>query len=175
MEDNPWKTLSRSVAFEDGWISVEDRHVQNAAGQQQPYSVVRFKKIGVRILPIDQAGCTYLVGQHRYAADYFSWELPAGGAEPGEDLTKAAMRELQEEVGLSATQWEPLLDLVPSGSTTSERQVCFLAWGFEHVPRDPDPQEVLRVRRLPMAEAYSSVCDGSIRDGARLQHYLLCS
>jgi 8-oxo-dGTP pyrophosphatase MutT (NUDIX family) len=48
--------------------------------------MTRFKHVGVRVLPLDREGFTYLVGQHRYAADYFSWELPAGGAEPGVDL-----------------------------------------------------------------------------------------
>ena len=126
--------------------------------------MVRFKKVGLRILPIDNAGCTYLVGQYRYGADTYSWELPAGGAEPGEDFGAAAHRELAEEAGLAAEHWLKLLDLVPSGSVTDERQIAFVAWSFEHVLRDPDPQEVLRVRRMPFAEALAGALSGSLRD-----------
>ena len=161
---NPWTTLTSRRVYDGAWLALEDRTVRDAAGREVPYAVVRFKKVGLRILPIDNAGCTYLIGQHRYGADFYSWELPAGGGEPKEDLAHAARRELSEEAGLAADHWLELLDLVPSGSVTDERQVGFVAWGFERVGRDPDPQEVLRVRRMPFAEAVALALDGSIRD-----------
>ena len=74
------------MAFESDWPVVEDRTVRDAPGPGRLYGVVRFKHVGVRVLALDREGFTYLVGQHRSAADCFSWELPAGGAEPGVDL-----------------------------------------------------------------------------------------
>jgi 8-oxo-dGTP pyrophosphatase MutT (NUDIX family) len=166
--DNPWTTLSSRRLYDGGWIALDDNRVRDAAGQESPYAVVRFKKVGLRILPIDNAGCTYLVGQHRYGANTYSWELPAGGGEAGEDFVEAARRELAEEAGLAAAHWLKLLDMVPSGSITDERQIGFVAWGFEHVPREPDPQEVLRVKRLPFAEALACVLDGSVMDAGTI-------
>jgi len=163
-DDNPWTTLASKRAYDGPWIALDDNRVRDAAGQESPYAVVRFKKVGLRILPVDNGGFTYLVGQHRYGAGAYTWELPAGGAEPGEDFVEAARRELAEEAGLAAEHWLGLLDLIPSGSVTDERQIGFVAWGFEHVPREPDPQEVLRVKRLPFAEALAGVLDGSLRD-----------
>ena len=165
---NPWTTLSTRTAYESGWLAVEDRRVRDAAGRERPYGIVRFKHVGIRMLPIDNAGYTYLVGQHRYAADYYSWELPAGGAEAGEDLTESARRELSEEVGLRAEHWLKVLDLVPSGSLTDERQIGFVAWGFEQTERDPDPQEVLAVRRLPFESALDLALRGEIRDAGTI-------
>ena len=163
-DGNPWTTVASRRVYDGSWISVEDRRVRDAAGRDQPYGVVVFNKVGVRILLFDIAGCTYLVGQHLYGSGRYSWQLPAGSGEHNEALLDAAQRELREEAGLAAQNWLPLLDLVPSGSVTDERQAVFVAWGFEFVPRDPDPQEVLRLRRVTVAEALSLVLDGTIRD-----------
>ena len=166
--ENPWTTLETKRAYESAWLALEHRTVRDAAGRERPYGVVRFKQVGVRILPIDNAGFTYLVGQRRYAADYYSWELPAGGAEAGTDLAEGGKRELREEGGLVAEHWLELLDIAPSGSLTDERQVAFVAWGFEHSARDPDPQEVLQVRRVQFADALEMVLNAEIRDAGTI-------
>jgi 8-oxo-dGTP pyrophosphatase MutT (NUDIX family) len=166
--DNPWTTLSSRRLYDGRFIALDDNRVRDAVGEESPYAVVRFKKVGLRILPIDNGGFTYLIGQHRYGADAYSWELPAGGAEPGEDFIEAARRELAEEAGLAAEHWLKLVDMVPSGSITDERQIGFVAWGFEHTSRDPDRQEVLRLKRVPFAEALAGVLDGSLRDAGTI-------
>jgi 8-oxo-dGTP pyrophosphatase MutT (NUDIX family) len=121
-------------------------------------------RVHPRTLPIDREGFTYLVGQYRFGAHYYSWELPAGGADPDEDLRAAAKRELREETGLLAESWLPLLEIIPSGSITDEKETCFVAWGFDKVERDLDPQEVIRLRRVPFDEALRMAITGEIRD-----------
>jgi 8-oxo-dGTP pyrophosphatase MutT (NUDIX family) len=150
--------------YEDGWLSVIEHRVRDAADQESAYGVVHFRKVGLRILPIDREGYTYLVGQYRFGAGYYSWELPAGGGEKGEVPVKGAARELREEIGMDASQWLELPHLIPSGSVTDERQLLFLAWGLTGAPRNPDPQEALRVRRIPLAEALSMALSGEIAD-----------
>lgn len=43
-----------------------------------------------------------------------------------------------------------------------------MALGFELTSRDPDPQEVLRLKRVPFAEALARVLDGSVRDAGTI-------
>ena len=159
---NPWTTLRSSQVYENGWIAVDDREVRDASGAVRPYGVVRFKVQGRCILPIDDEGFTYLVGQYRYAADRYSWELPAGGSDPDETPLQSAVRELKEETGLEARHWLELLDLSVSGSITDERAACFLAWGIGQSDRDLDDQEVVRVRRVPFADALDMALRGGI-------------
>jgi 8-oxo-dGTP pyrophosphatase MutT (NUDIX family) len=115
-ERNPWKTLGTERRFEDEFIALDEDRVINPAGREASYGVVKFKGRGLRILPIDHEGHTFLVGQWRYGSEYFSWELPAGNQEPGEDVRQGAARELREETGYSAERWEDLFEIVNSGS-----------------------------------------------------------
>ncbi len=161
-EKNPWTTLRSSRRYENKWIAVDEHEVRDAAGNTSPYGVVRFKRRGHGILPIDSEGCTYLVGQYRYAAGRYSWELPAGGGRLEEDPLEAAQRELREETGITAEHWLELLHLTISGAITDERAVCYVAWGLDRQKRELDEQEVVKVRRVRFAEVMSMVLKGEI-------------
>ena len=161
---NPWTTLSTRRCYENDWIAVYEHQVRNAAGRTSPYGTVHFKHRGVGILPIDRDGHVHLVGQHRYAAGHYSWEIPAGGGNPDEEPIEAAHRELREEMGLAAESWLELLRVTVSGAITDQRAVCFVAWGLGRRERDPDEQEVLRRRRVSFAEAVRMALGGEITD-----------
>lgn len=167
-EANPWTTLGSTSRFEDDFFAVDDHEVVNPAGRRTRYGVVRFKNVGLRILPIDSDGSTLLVGQWRYAAGYFSWELPAGNQEADEDSAACARRELREEVGRNAASWLPLMEIVPSGSLTTQRERSFLAWDLEETKRDLDEQEVIRVKRVAFAEAVRMALAGEIKDAGSI-------
>ena len=160
--NNPWTTLSVVERFDDPWIRVEEHAVVNAAGERSSYGVVRFKKRGVGVVPVDENGRTLLVGQWRYPLGRYLWEIPAGGHTPDEDPLDAARRELREEVALAAESWCEVLRLDMSTAITDERVTCFLAWNLRIDEPEPDPQEVLAVRRLPFAEALDLVWRGEI-------------
>ena len=172
-EDNPWTTLSTEQRFEDEFFRVDDHRVINPAGREAHYGVVHFKNVGLRILPVDAEGHTFLVGQYRYGADYFSWELPAGNQDPDEDSRDGAKRELREEVGQIATEWLDLAEIVPSGSITDQRERSYVAWGLRKAEQDLDEQEAIRVKRLPFAEAVRMALSGEIRDAGSIVALLL--
>lgn len=163
-ETDPWTTMDVRVAFETPWIRVEDHRVLNPVGRSCSYGVVRFKNVAVGVLPIDGEGCTYLVGQWRYPLGRYSWEIPEGGCPLGEDPQAAARRELREETGLEASRWETLFEVDMSNSVTDERAVVFLARELQLGKSEPEETEVLKVRRVPLREAFAMVHRGEIRD-----------
>ena len=63
---------------------------------------------GVGILALDENGCVPMVTQYRYAFSRTLLEIPAGKREPGEEPFTTARRELKEEVGATAADWQPL-------------------------------------------------------------------
>jgi 8-oxo-dGTP pyrophosphatase MutT (NUDIX family) len=161
---NPWTTLSLDVVYDNPWIRVTHRDVKNPAGGDGIYGVVHFKNIAIGIVPLDAEGYTWLVGQYRYTLNRYSWEIPEGGCPMGTNPLDSAKRELQEETGLSAKEWIPLLEMHTSNSVTDEYGVAFIARQLTQGAAAPEETEDLQVRRLPFQEAYQMVLDGVITD-----------
>src|ERR1051325_382654 len=104
---NPWRTLSSEEVYENPWIKVREDAVVHPDGEQGIYGVVHFKNVAIGVLPVED-DYIYLVGQYRYPLEKYSWEIPEGGCPEGEDFLQAAQRELAEETGLRADNWQEL-------------------------------------------------------------------
>jgi 8-oxo-dGTP pyrophosphatase MutT (NUDIX family) len=161
---NPWKTKSVSVPYENPWIRIEHHEVINPSGQDGIYGLVKFKNQAIGIVPIDEEGYTYLVGQWRYALNSYEWEIPEGGCPVGTDALTTAQRELKEETGFSADSWEQIMEFHLSNSVTDEYGVAFLARGLRAGEAELEPTEDITVRRLPLEEAIAMSLDGRITD-----------
>lgn len=165
-QSNPWITLGRETRHEDSYIRLDIDRVRHCSGKEHPYTAIRFKIFGLTILPIDNAGNTYVVGQYRYLLDRYTWELPRGGGRTNLPPLEAAKRELAEETGHGAAGWFEMPRLTASPGITSEWAPCFVAWGLSPVVASADQQESLSTRRIPFAEAVDNVLNGSIVDAA---------
>lgn len=161
---DPWTVLSQDVVYENAWVRVEHREVINPAGKPGVYGIVRFLKVAVGVLPIDAAGNVHLVGQWRPPLDAYSWEIPEGGAEPGEAPATCARRELREETGLTCEALVPILEMDLSNSSTDERSTVFLATGLAPGPAAPDETERLAHKTMPFRTALDMALTGRIRD-----------
>ena len=72
------------AVYENPWIAVREDQVLRPDGQPGIYGVVHFKNRAVGVLPVDDDGRVWLVGQHRYPLDAYSWEIPEGGGPEAE-------------------------------------------------------------------------------------------
>jgi len=133
----PWQTHSIETVYDNNWITVSHRDVTAPTGKPAIYGLVHFKSLAVGIIPIDAEGYTWLVGQHRYTLDRYSWEIPEGGGARDEDPVIAAQRELREETGISANNWTKILELYTSNSVTDEFAVSYIAQDRAHSNKAP--------------------------------------
>ncbi|HEX5419560.1 MAG TPA: NUDIX hydrolase, partial [Gammaproteobacteria bacterium] len=165
---NPWTTLTTRVVYDNAWIRVEEHEVINPSGGRNRYGKVCFKNLAVGIIALDAHDHIYLVGQHRYTLDEYSWELPMGGAPRGEAPRDAAERELREETGLTARRWRELMKVHTSNSVTDEVGVVYVAEDLSEGEQELEETEDLAVKRLPFAEAYRWAVEGRITDAISL-------
>jgi len=162
----PWKAGDERLVFESGWLRVTDQIATAPTGKPARYGLVRFKNVAVAVLPIHEDGTVTLVGQHRFPAGDYSWELPEGGAPLDENPLEGAKRELAEETGLTASEWREVMQAQLSNSVTDERMVGFLALGLSPTKEayEADETEAIAMVRVPFREALEAATAGYLLD-----------
>lgn len=161
---SPWKTVSVIPRYTNPWIQVDHHEVITPKGSPGVYGVVHFKNHAVGVIPIDNEGNTWLVRQTRYVLGEQSWEIPEGGVPKGEAPLDGAKRELEEEVGLRAHDWETFLEMDLSNSVTDERATVFVARDLYEGKQALEDSEDIEVFKLPIQQAVEMVLDGKITD-----------
>lgn len=160
---NNWTTLNKKLVYDNPWIRVEEHDVLNPSGNPGIYGAVYYKNLAVGVVPYED-GNVWMVGQYRYVLEQYSWEIPEGGCPEGEDPLDAARRELLEETGLVADQYEKLLELHLSNSVSNEWGIVYLAKGLKEYKAEPEETEDLQVKKLTIEELFEEVEAGRITD-----------
>jgi ADP-ribose pyrophosphatase len=120
---------------------------------------------GAAVVALDAERRVCLLRQYRHAAGGWIHELPAGKLDDGEPPLTCARRELAEEAGMEALNWQLLGRLVPSPGVLTEVIHVFLAHGLTPVPARLEPHEVLEVEWVPFHEALHRARTAQLADG----------
>ncbi len=159
-----WRQLSETEVYDNPWIRITHEEVRRPNGSEGIYGVVHFKNEAVGVVPIDEDGNTWLVSQSRYTLNARTWEIPEGGSPEGEDPLATAKRELLEEVGLIANDWQRLMTLHTTNSVSDEVGHIFLAKGISHGEQNLEDTEDIEVKKLPLDDAITMAMNGEITD-----------
>jgi 8-oxo-dGTP pyrophosphatase MutT (NUDIX family) len=120
---------------------------------------------GAAIVAIDAAGRVCLIRQYRHAAGGWVWELPAGKLEPREPPLETARRELREEAGRNAQNWDSLGFYVSSPGVFTEIVHLYLARELDSVKMAHEAAELIEVHWVELEDACTRALHGDINDG----------
>jgi ADP-ribose pyrophosphatase len=119
---------------------------------------------GAGALPLFEDGTVALVRQWRYSINRYSLEIAAGRIEKGQSPEEAARRELEEEVGYRAKNFQKVSEFLVAPGYCKERIYTYLATDLEKSMQHLDDDEEIDVVRMPLAEAIAKVQSGEIDD-----------
>lgn len=165
--------LSGEEIYNGKIIKVERWQVSLPNGQTAPREIVRHNGAAA-VVPVDAAGNVTLVRQCRIAVGRFTWEIPAGKLDsPDEDPFHAAKRELEEETGLQAENWQLLNRIDTTPGFCTERIAIYLATGLSQKNAHPDEDEFLGLTQMPLEQAVALCMAGEIHDSKTLVGLLM--
>jgi ADP-ribose pyrophosphatase len=149
--------------YANRWIRVREDLAELPDGRTTPYGVVETRP-AVGVLPFLDADTVVLVGQYRYVARAFRWEMPTGAVHPGESEEAAVQRELREEAGYTAARLTRLCSFHSSKSVVDETATLYVAEALRPVPAEPDPTEFIEVQPFAFADVLGMVEASEITD-----------
>jgi ADP-ribose pyrophosphatase len=157
----PWKIKSTANIYQDAFIDVHCDQVVRP-DQKNGQHVVVAMKAGVCVLPIDTDQNVYLTDEFHYAIGRNSIEGVSGGIEPDEDADETARRELREELGLIAGDWEYLTTLDPFTTIVVSPTRLYFARELSQVENEPEGTEQIASVKMPLDSALDQVLSGQI-------------
>ena len=166
------RVLSSKLAYKGKVFSVYSDEVIEPTGVRNTREIIRHSG-SVVILAIDESKNSedpevIFERQYRHAAGQFLLELPAGRREPNEPPLKAAKREMIEETGYRAKHWTLLTKYFASPGFLGEWMQIYLARDLRAGASQPEDDEQIEVRRIPLSQALALATTNKIHDGKTL-------
>jgi ADP-ribose pyrophosphatase len=125
------------------------------------------------IIPVFEDGTVALVRQYRHAAGKYLLEICAGTLNAGEDPKEGAIRELEEEIGVTAAKVEKLTEFYVSPGFLTEKMFVFLATELTETQQNLEEDELLTIERHPFAALFEMIRNGEIEDAKSIAGLIL--
>lgn len=168
----PEKRLNRELIYQGKIIKVTRDTVLLPNDNQTIREIVEHASV-VCVMPVDQNGYVHMVKQYRYAISDELLEVPAGGIEDGESPEEAAIRELQEEIGMLPGQLIELGGFWLTPGWCNEYMYAYLAKDLSESKLEPDDDENIQVVKIPLGELMREINSGLIHDAKTIATVLL--
>ncbi len=161
---SPWRTLkTTSVVDIPPWLAVLRDEIELPSGRVVPdYYRITTPDYAL-VCALDDEGRVLMERHYKQCLGKFILTSPAGGVEQDEQPLGAAQRELLEETGYRAKNWQALGAYTVDGTRGICRAHLYLATQLEQIStphyNDMEELELIHLDRTALAEA---VHDGSI-------------
>lgn len=174
MSDTWPKIKSRQTTKISSWLDITERDVEFASGEaaQRYHAFNQSDYVAIVALTSDKQ--IPIVRQYRPAVESFTWELPAGLVDNGEDPAESGRRELLEETGYTTRAVHALGTAFPCTGRLSNRvHSFFIETGERSGGFQPEPG--LTVRLVSPAELTDLIASGEFSSQLHLGALLLAT
>ncbi|MES2742756.1 MAG: NUDIX hydrolase [Pseudomonadota bacterium] len=151
------------LAYDGSFLKVQCDRIALPDGKVVKREYIRHPG-AVVILPLFDDGSVLLERQFRYPLDRVFIEFPAGKIDPDEDALTCAKRELQEETGYTATDWQFVCTIHNAIAYSDEHLELFVARGLVAGPSQLDDGEFLETFTATVPQMLDWVRGGEITD-----------
>lgn len=153
-----------SRTFTGKIVTVSTQTMKLPNGQELEMEVVEHPG-GAAVVAMNDKQQICLLKQYRVVFDDWFWELPAGKRDHGEPPLTTAHRELQEEAGVQASEWQELGSMVSSPGVFTEIVHLFLAQGLTlGETAMADDEVIAELQWVTLSQAREWAYDGVISD-----------
>jgi ADP-ribose pyrophosphatase len=157
------KKLSGDIVYAGKFLEIHKDKVRLPDGKETFREYVHHPG-AVAVVALTAEGAVILERQHRYPLRRDFIEIPAGKIDEGEATLDCAKRELMEETGYAAADWQRL-GLIHNAIGYSDESIeIWLAKELEKREAKLDAGEFLEVFTQPFDEALAMAADGRISD-----------
>lgn len=159
------KTISSTPIFEGRILKLKVDEVILPDGSKSKREIVEHRG-AVAILAVDEQNNIWMVRQYRKPVEQVLLEIPAGTLEENEEPLECAKRELLEETGLAAGQWDYFISYFSAPGFCNEKLHLYIARDLKvQQELKADTDEFIEITRIPLPQAYQKVMAGEIMDG----------
>lgn len=159
--NGPWSIKNSNNIYKDDFVVLKVDEVIRPDGEPGTYATVALRH-GVAILPIDEQGNVYLTKQFRFALQKTSIEVVSGGIEEGEEPLESAKKELKEEAGIVADDWQ-YLGIVDMDTAIVKCPVhLYFVKRLTFEETDQEGTEDIKILKKTFSEAAQMVYKGEI-------------
>ena len=155
--------IDGQLAYDGSFLKVQKDRVRLPDGKIASREYILHPG-AVVILPLFDDGRVLLERQFRYPLDKVMIEYPAGKIDPNEDPLACAKRELQEETGYTATQWDFVCTIHNAIAYADEHLDLYLATGLQAGERRLDDGEFLDIFTATVPDILAWIQQGLVTD-----------
>ena len=155
--------VDSEIAHEGHFLKLQCDTVRLPDGKTSKREFIRHPG-AVVVLPLFEDGTVLLERQFRYPLNDVFIEYPAGKIDPNEDPLACAKRELQEETGYTASDWQFVCTIHNAIAYSDEHLDIFLARGLTPGESKLDEGEFLETFKASVPDMLNWIREGKVTD-----------
>lgn len=159
-----FKRLNRELVYHGAIVDFYKDTVQVPNGNVVEWDYIGHKGAAA-VVPVREDGKLLMVRQYRNALDRYTLEIPAGGLNGSDELTRdAAARELEEETGYRSDELEWLITIRTTVAFCNEKIDIYMAKNLIRTEQHLDEDEFIHVEAYSIEELTQMIMEGKIED-----------